>query len=152
MFGTLSGVRVEAESPIVWRLSLASSPERVFELLDTDEGRERFWAERSRGSVDSFELEFPGGLSGFVEVLERRPPARLKLRYFGADAELDLTPGPDGGCLFQVTCHCDDPVAWVEFQPGWVSWLLVLKAVADFGVDLRNGAPDRAWAQRYVDQ
>jgi hypothetical protein len=65
--------RVEAESPIVWRLSLASPPERVFELLDTDE-------------------------------------------------------------------------------PGWVSWLLVLKAVADFGVDLRNDSPERAWNQRYVDQ
>ena len=61
-------------------------------------------------------------------------------------------PREDGGCLFQVTCHCDDPAAWVEFHPGWVSWLLVLKAAADFGVDLRNGAPDRAWSQLYVDQ
>jgi hypothetical protein len=33
-----------------------------------------------------------------------------------------------------------------------VSWLLVLKAVADFGVDLRNDSPERAWKQRYVDQ
>jgi hypothetical protein len=33
-----------------------------------------------------------------------------------------------------------------------VSWLLVLKAAADHDVDLRNGSPDRAWAQGYVDQ
>jgi hypothetical protein len=33
-----------------------------------------------------------------------------------------------------------------------VSWLLGLKAAADFGVDLRNGSPERAWKQRYVDQ
>jgi uncharacterized protein YndB with AHSA1/START domain len=143
---------VEAESPIVWRLSLASPPERVFELLDSDEGRERFWAERSRASADGFELEFPGGLTGHVDVLERQPPTRLRIRYFGAEAEFDLSTRDDGGCLFQVTCHCDDPAAWVEFLPGWVSWLLVLKAAADFGVDLRNGSPDRAWAQRYVDQ
>ena len=142
----------EAESPIVWRLSLASPPERVFELLDTDEGRERFWAERSRAIVDGFELEFPGGVTGRVEVLEREAPKRLKIRYFGADAALDLSLREDGGCLFEVTCHCEDPTAWVEFLPGWVSWLLVLKGAVDFGVDLRNGSPERAWAQRYVDQ
>jgi uncharacterized protein YndB with AHSA1/START domain len=145
-------VRVEVESPIVWRLSLKSPPTRVFELLDTDEGRERFWAERSRSTDDGFELEFPGGLTGHVKVLEREPPRRMRIHYFGADAELDLAPREDGGCLFQVTRRCDDPAAWVEFQPGWVSWLLVLKAVADFDVDLRNGAPDRAWTERYVDQ
>jgi hypothetical protein len=33
-----------------------------------------------------------------------------------------------------------------------VSWLLVLKAAADFAVDLRNGSPERAWEARYVDQ
>ena len=144
--------RVEAESPIVWRLSLASPPERVFELLDTDEGRERFWAASSSATAGGFELEFPGGLTGHVEVLERQPPTRLRIRCFGADAELDLSPREDGGCLFQVTCHCEDPAAWVEFQPGWVSWLLVLKAAADFGVDLRNDSPERGWNQRYVDQ
>ena len=145
-------MQVEAETPIVWRLSLASPPERVFELLDTDAGRERFWAERSRETGDGFELDFPGGLTGRVPVLEREPPRRLVIDYFGARAELELAPREDGGCLFQVTCHCDDPAAYVEFLPGWVSWLLVLKAAADHGVDLRNGSPERAWKQRYVDQ
>ena len=145
-------MHVEAETPIVWRLSLASPPERVFELLDTDAGRERFWAEHSRATGDGFELEFPGGLTSTVQVLERDPPTRLVIHYFGSRAELDLAPREDGGSLFQVTCHCDDPAAYVEFLPGWVSWLLVLKAVADHDVDLRNGARDRAWTQRYVDQ
>jgi uncharacterized protein YndB with AHSA1/START domain len=145
-------MHVEAETPILWRLSLASSPARVFELLDTDAGRERFWAERSLATDDGFELEFPGGLTRPVRVLERDPPTRLVIHYFGSKAELDLAPREDGGCLFQVTCHCDDPAAFVEFLPGWVSWLLVLKASADHGVDLRNGSPDRAWSQRYVDQ
>ena len=145
-------MRVEAETPIVWRLSLASTPERVFELLDTDEGREKFWAERSRSTADGFELEFPGGVTGSVRVLERERPRRLVIDYFGAKAELELASREDGGCLFKVTCHCDDPAEYVEFLPGWVSWLLVLKGAADHGVDLRNGSPDRAWAQRYVDQ
>jgi uncharacterized protein YndB with AHSA1/START domain len=140
------------EGPILWRLSLASDRGRVFELLDTDAGRERFWAERSRATADGFELDFPGGLTSTVRVLERDPPSRLVIDYFGSRSELDLAPREDGGCLFQVTCHCDDPAAYVEFLPGWVSWLLVLKAAADHGVDLRNGSPERAWKQRYVDQ
>jgi uncharacterized protein YndB with AHSA1/START domain len=143
---------VTVGTEIVWRLSLASPPERVFELLDTDEGRERFWAVRSRAAGDGFDLEFPGGLAARVEVVDRRPPTRMAIRYFGADAVFDLTPREDGGCLFQVTCRCDEPDEWLEFHPGWVSWLLVLKAAADFGVDLRNGSPERAWRERYVDQ
>jgi hypothetical protein len=87
-----------------------------------------------------------------VEVAERRPPTRLVIGYFGSVAEFDLALREDGGCLFQVTCRCDDPAAWLEFYPGWVSWLLVLKAAADFDIDLRNGSPERAWNQRFVDQ
>lgn len=139
-------------APIIWRLSLSSSPERVFGLLDTDDGRERFWAVRSQRVPHGFELEFPGGLKGRVEVVERQAPTRLAIRYFGSEAVFDLVRREDGGCLFQVTCRCDDPDAWLEFYPGWVSWLLVLKAAADFDVDLRNGSPERTWEQRYVDQ
>ena len=138
-------------APIVWRLSLATPRERVFELLDTDEGRERFWGVRSRRVGDGFELEFPGGLKERVEVLERRVPTRLAIRYFGSEAVFDLAEREDGGCLFQVTCRCDDPDEWLQFYPGWVSWLLVFKAAADFGIDLRNGSPERTWEQRYVD-
>jgi hypothetical protein len=145
-------VPVEPGSAIVWRLSLASPPERVFELLDTDAGRERFWAERSRADGDGFELRFPGGLETRVDVVEREPARLLRIAYFGADCELALSPRGDGGCLFEVTCRCDDVEEWMDFYPGWVSWLLVLKGVADFGVDLRNGAPDRTWSERYVDQ
>jgi uncharacterized protein YndB with AHSA1/START domain len=138
-------------SPFVWRLSLTSPPEEVFELLDTDTGRERFWALSSRTVPGGFELEFPGGVEERVEVLDRQAPTRLAIRYFGSEVELDLTQAEDGGCLFRVTCRCDDPAAWLQFYPGWVSWLLTLKAAADFDVDLRNGAPGRAWEQRYVD-
>ncbi len=145
-------MRVDVGETIVWRLSLASVRAHVFHLLDTDEGRERFWAVRSAAGDGGFELEFPGGLTTVVEVVEREPPARLALRYFGADVELSLAEREDGGCLLEMRCRCEDPAAWVELHPGWVSWLLVLKAAADFGVDLRNGSSERAWSQRYVDQ
>jgi hypothetical protein len=146
------GPVVATESPIVWRIALASSPERVFEFLDTDQGRERFWAVRSRATPNGFDLTFPGGLHGRVEIVERVVPSRMVIRYFDSDATFDLRRRDDGGCLFQVTCICDDPDGWLQFHPGWVSWLLILKAAADFDVDLRNGHPDLAWEQHYVDQ
>lgn len=60
--------------PIVWRLSLTTSPERVFEMLDTDKERERFWTMRSRATEDAFDLEFSRGLKGRVEIVERAAP------------------------------------------------------------------------------
>jgi uncharacterized protein YndB with AHSA1/START domain len=142
---------VEIGKPFVWRLSLATPPERVFELLDTDAGRERFWALQSHAVEGAFDLEFPGGLHERVEVRHREPPTRLAIGYFGSEAEFELTPREDGGCLLEVTCTVEDPAEWLEFYPGWVSWLLTLKAAADFDVDLRNGADGRSWKQRYVD-
>jgi uncharacterized protein YndB with AHSA1/START domain len=135
----------------VWRLSLASPPEKVFTLLDTDEGRERFWAQRSRATQEGFELEFTGGLRERVTVLHREPPKSMRILYFGAEANLSLTPLAAGGCDFEVSCRCDDTQEWMEFFPGWVSWLLVLKGAADFGIDLRNRSLERTWNERYVD-
>ncbi len=136
--------------PIVWHVSLSSSADDVFELVDTDAGRERFWALRSREVDGGFELAFPGGLESRVEVIDRRPPERLAIRYFGSKAELEVTP-QDEGCVLTVTCRCDDEEAWLEFYAGWVSWLLTLKAAADFNVDLRNNTPGRTWDERFVD-
>ena len=83
-----------------------------------------------------------------MEVLDREEPARMTIRYFGSEAQMELTPQDDGGSVLEVTCHCDDPDEWLQFYPGWVSWLLTLKAAADFDVDLRNDSPGRAWKQR----
>ena len=143
-------MRFTPGEPIVWRVSLASAAEDVFALLDTDEGRERHWAQRSHATSDGFALEFAGGLTEAVEVIERVPPTRLRIRYFGSESELVLTPSADG-CVLEVTCRCEEVAEWMEFFPGWVSWLLVLKAAADFGVDLRNGSPQRTWNDRFVD-
>lgn len=68
-----------------------------------------------------------------------------------ARGPLELSPREERGCVLQVTCRCEHPYEWMHFYPGWVSWLLVLKAAADFCVDLRNGSPERTWSQRYVD-
>jgi len=145
-------MKVDAVLPIVWRISLSRPPAEVFALLDTDAGRERFWAERSR-TLDErrFELTFGFGPVGVVEVLERRAPERLRILYFGADCDLRLEPDGEGTIL-TVVCDCRDPAEWADFHAGWVSWLLVLKGVAEYGVDLRDGRPGRGWNNRFVDQ
>lgn len=143
-------MKVAAEIPIVWRVALSSAPERVFELLDTDAGRERFWSVRSNAVESGFVLSFPNGRTTRVEVLERREPTRLVLRYFGAEVELELDAA-DPGCVLEVRDHGRDLADWRDRHAGWVSWLLTLKATADFDVDLRNGAPHRTWDQRFVD-
>jgi hypothetical protein len=129
---------------------MASAAEEVYALLATDEGRERHWAHRSRATPEGFTLEFAGGLTEHVDVVESVPPTRMRIRYFGSDSDLVLTPSEDG-CVLEVTCRCDDLAEWLEFFPGWVSWLLVLKAASDFGVDLRNASPERSWNELYVD-
>jgi hypothetical protein len=144
-------VRFTPGEPIVWRVSLASAAEDVFALLDTDDGRERHWARRSRATPDGFALEFAGGLTEDVAVLERVPPTHMRIRYFGSETDLVLTPGDDGGCVLEVRCRCNEVGEWMEFFPGWVSWLLVLKAAADFGADLRNGLSQRTWNELFVD-
>lgn len=35
----------EVGGPIRWRMHIPAPPEKVFDLLDSDEGRARFWAE-----------------------------------------------------------------------------------------------------------
>ncbi|MBC6983135.1 hypothetical protein [Caulobacter sp. 17J80-11] len=143
-------MKIAAEIPIVWRVALASPPERVFALLDTDEGRQRFWAARSAATADGFVLTFADGREARVEVLERRAPTRLVLRYFGAEVELELDAA-DPGCVLELRDHGRELLDWRDRHAGWVSWLLTLKAAVDFGVDLRNGAPHRSWDQRFVD-
>jgi hypothetical protein len=144
-------VRFTPGEPIVWRVSLRSGVEDVFGLLDTDHGREKHWARRSRATPDGFDLEFAGGLTEHVVVRDRVQPTSMRIRYFGSEADLVLTPCDEGGCVLEVTCRCDEIAEWMEFFPGWVSWLLVLKAAADFGADLRNGSPQRTWNDYFVD-
>ena len=143
-------MQIDAPVPIVWRLSLASPPDRVWALLDTDEGRERHWALTSQATEGGFRLTFPGDVADEVRVLERDPPRRLRILYFGVECELTLEPS-NGGTLFTAVDHAADPEEWLGRHPGWVSWLLVLKGVADFGVDLRNHDPERHWLKGFVD-
>jgi hypothetical protein len=144
-------MQIDAPVPIIWKLSLASPPARVWLLLDTDAGRERHWALTSEATEAGFRLSFPGDQADEVKVLERDPPRRMRIDYFGVECELMLEPTPEGGTLLTAIDHADDAEEWLGRHPGWVSWLLILKGAADFGVDLRNHHPERHWLEGFVD-
>jgi hypothetical protein len=138
--------------PIVWRVHLRCSPEAAFASWTTDEGRERFWAERSEAGDRGFTLHFINGQSLDVEVIESVAPGRFEFRYFGGSTvTVELRPDGLGGC--DVWLHEDgvSEAEHLENYAGWVSVLLSLKAALDFDVDLRGHDPGRSWDQRYVD-
>ena len=140
------------ERTILWRLHTASPPERIWELLTTDAGRERFWAEASRSEAGRFTLGFSMGMEEECEVLEEAAPERFAFRYFGTHVLFELAPDGAGGTDLTLTNRGVPESDYEEMLPGWLNVLLPLKAAADFGVDLRNHDPARSWRERYVDQ
>lgn len=137
---------------IRWRLHAASPPEKLFELLTTDGGRESFWADRSTSTADDFTLIFPGGTEERCPIIEAVHPSRFVFEYFGSVVEVELASDGSGGTDLLLTNSGVSQEEHAEVHAGWVSVLLPLKAVADFGVDLRNHDPARTWRQLYVDQ
>ncbi len=66
---------------IVWRLHLASSPERAFEAVTTDAGRAHLWAESTVENDEGILIVFGKGEAGPCPVLEKVPPSRFALNY-----------------------------------------------------------------------
>lgn len=138
--------------PIVWRIHLRSSPEGALAAWTTDDGREKFWAERSRGNGSGFALDFINGQSLDVEVVEVLAPHRFVFRYFGGSTvTVKFEPDGQGGCKLELREEGVSEAEHIDNYAGWVSVLLNLKAALDFGVDLRGHDPTRSWDQRFVD-
>ncbi len=139
--------------PVEWKLHLASSREAIFDLLTTDRGRERFWAERSRSSDGAFTLTFAGGEEQGCEIVAQIPPDEFAFRYFdGTLVEVRLASDGRGGTdLSLVEIGFKDGAHRTENLAGWIQVLLCLKAAADHGVDLRNHDPQRTWSAGYCE-
>ena len=65
---------------------------------------------------------------------------------------IELAPDGKGGTDLTPTSSKVPDEEYEDMLPGWLNLLFPLKAAADFGVDLRNHDPERAWRERYVDQ
>jgi hypothetical protein len=137
---------------IVWRLHLASTPEAVYQMLDSDEGRARFWAESAVETAGVIAFTFPGNVLWQGRILRRLMPFIFQVEYYGGSiTTFELASDGRGGTDLTLTdegvpqAHRDEVVA------GWVSVLMALKAAVDFGVDLRNHDGERTWEQGYAD-
>lgn len=138
-----------AES-FVWRISFRSSIDDVFSALTTDKGRARFWAEKTVESDGTIEFHFPNGETHKALILEKTPPTHFAIRYFGAATSFKLKKNGVGTILTLTVA--DAPEAdWLESYAGWISVLMNMKAVLDFGADLRNHDPGKSWDQRFID-
>ena len=139
-----------------YRLHLRASPETVFALLATGEGRARFWAEEAVETRDAdgavIHFRFPDGSRLSARVLAAEPPRAFSVEYFGGSrVRIELAPDGRGGTELLLEEDGVSPGDREENAAGWVSVLLALKATADFGIDLRGHDPTRTWRQGYVE-
>lgn len=140
-------------SLIRWRIHLASPPQKVYELLATDEGRARFWAESAvETSQGRISWRFPNGLSGRSKIIEQKPPQRYVVEYWeGSIVTFELAEDESGGTDLTLTDAGVPEKYRIEIIAGWVSVLMALKAAADFSIDLRNHDPHRTWDSGFAD-
>jgi len=133
-------------------MHVPAPPGEVYRALDSDAGRASFWAESAVERDGHIEFRFVNGVEHRSRILERRPPARLVLEYFGARASFDLRDDGRGGTDLLLT-HEGVPIEeWQEVHAGWLNVLFPLKAWVAFGIDLRNHDPARTWDDGYADQ
>ena len=144
---------LEGEPSVIrWRLHLRAAPVAVYRLLAEDEGRARFWAESAVERDGEIDWRFPDGLTLTSQMVTKGPPHAFVVEYFGGSiARFDLADDGAGGTDLTVTDSAPPSSDRVETYAGWISVLLALKGAADFGVDLRNHDPRRAWEQGFVD-
>lgn len=109
-----------------------------------------FWAEGAREIDGKIEFQFPNGERHRASILERSPPHRFSIQYFDARTTFELTPGADGSIL-TLSVYGAPESDWLESYAGWVSVLMNMKSVIDFGADLRNHDPEKSWDQGFVD-
>lgn len=126
-------------------------------MLSTADGRARFWAESAEENVNSdgepfIDFRFSNGEELVSRILDRAHPSRFQISYFaGSRVTFDLQADDSGGTDLTLTEEGVPPDEHDQNKAGWVSVLLGLKAAVDFGIDLRNGDPERTWERGFVD-
>ena len=142
----------EPGGPIRWRMHLAASPDAVFAVLNSDEGRRGFWAESADEDEGYLHFRFINGPSYRSKILHRDPSNVWAIDYFGAEARFELVSDGAGGTDLLLTHEGVGLEAWQEVHAGWLNVLFPLKAFVVHGVDLRNHDPTRVWDDGYADQ
>jgi uncharacterized protein YndB with AHSA1/START domain len=138
--------------PIRWRMHLPAPPERVYDILDSNDGRASFWAISATEEQGRIEFRFINGYTCTCRIVERRRPHVWAIDYIKGNARFELTSDGSGGTDLLLTHGGVDPDEWDEVHAGWLNVLFPLKAWVACGVDLRNHDPARSWDEGYADQ
>jgi hypothetical protein len=133
-------------------MHLPAPPEKVFAMLDSDDGRAVFWAESAIEADDGIEFRFINGETYRSRVLDRRAPSFWSIEYFGSLVSFELTADGRGGTDLLLSNEGVSSEQWQEVHAGWLNVLFPLKAWLLCGVDLRNHDPERSWDAGYGDQ
>jgi len=137
---------------IRWNVNLAAPRERVYQFLATDAGRAKFWAESAHEVDGALDFIFPNGSTWRGKILERVPPEKFAVVYFGNSiTTFSLRDDGAHGTDLALTDAGVPPADRTEVIAGWVSVLMQLKAAVEFDVDLRNHDPARSWEQGFVE-
>ncbi|MGH7493555.1 MAG: hypothetical protein ACREOO_14350 [bacterium] len=141
-----------AEEKIIWRLHLRSSLVRVYEMLSTDRGRARFWAESAVEKDGVIHFIFPNAQRWEGKIVARQAPNLFAVEYIGDSlVRFELNGNGNEGTLLTLIDAGVAAPERTEVIAGWVSVLLALKAAADFDVDLRNHNTNMTWDQSFVE-
>ena len=143
---------LQNSTDITWRLRLRSSLNEVYQMLSTNEGRARFWAESAIETDRAIDFVFPNGLRWRGRIVEQIPPKRYVVEYIGGSiTSFDLEDDGSGGAVLTLRDVGVRAEEWEEVMAGWVSVLMALKAAVDYGIDLRNHDARYSWEEGYVE-
>jgi hypothetical protein len=133
------------------KIYLKSSTKKVFEFLNSTNGREKFWAERAPGKDGIIHFTFPNGESYSSKILRIIQNREFHIDYFNSYVKFFLVPAENNGTDLTLINEGIEDHEYLNIHSGWVSVLLNLKAAADCNCDLRNHNKNKTWDQKYVD-
>ncbi len=137
---------------IRWRVHLKAAPERVYALISTDDGRSRFWVEKTVEKGDVIHWTFKPGVGASMKVFEKSPPRKFAFEFFDdSRVTFDVEPDGKGGTDLTMTNSNLPEKDIPDMTPGWVGILMNLKAVVDHSIDLRNLDSARSGEQGFVE-
>jgi hypothetical protein len=130
----------EGHALVERKVYCVSAASEVYRAVSTALGRERFWAESATESDGVITFVLADGSTDESRIEQAVPDRRYQLRYFGRTLTFTLTPTATGGTDVTLTSSA---YATGALEGEVVSLLLRLKALVDFGVDLRHHDPTR---------
>jgi hypothetical protein len=136
---------------IKWKIHCVSPADKIFKLLNSNEGRKNFWAESAEEINGEIHFLFPNGETYISKIVMRIPNSEFSIIYFDTTVTFKLSKSKKPGTDLTLINNNVPAIEYEEIKAGWVSVLLALKAFADFGIDLRNHSKEKNWNTGFVD-